>query len=91
MGAAPIGIPGWPLLAFWTASIARKRMVLMQRLASAAGADKGSLAMIISPLRQRRLIKGLSYQFYHPEIDMQIMRDELRDKTWHFRKLHQFC
>src|SRR6266849_7057318 len=29
MGAAPIGMPGWPLLAFSTASTARKRMVSM--------------------------------------------------------------
>ena len=29
MGAAPIGIPGWPELAFWTASMARKRIVFI--------------------------------------------------------------
>src|SRR5436190_24064386 len=29
MGAAPMGSPGWPELAFWTASMARVRMVLM--------------------------------------------------------------
>src|SRR6185369_10832978 len=30
MGAAPMGSPGWPLLAFWMASTAKKRIVLMQ-------------------------------------------------------------
>ena len=27
--AAPMGMPGWPLLAFWTPSAASMRMVLM--------------------------------------------------------------
>ena len=30
MAAAPMGIPGWPDLAFWTASAASMRIVLMQ-------------------------------------------------------------
>src|SRR5579863_5447269 len=29
-GASPIGAPGWPEFAFWTASIARVRIVLME-------------------------------------------------------------
>ncbi len=29
-GAIAIGIPGWPLLACWTASMASVRIVLMQ-------------------------------------------------------------
>ena len=28
-GASPIGAPGWPLFAFWTASIASVRTVVM--------------------------------------------------------------
>jgi hypothetical protein len=60
MGAAPIGIPGWPLLAFWTASIARKRMVLMQSSSNPdeGDADNGSFSIIDSPLRQQRLRTG---------------------------------
>src|SRR5262249_20740918 len=38
MEAAPIGRPGWPLLAFCTASIDRKRMVLMQSASKSAAA-----------------------------------------------------
>ena len=31
MAAAPMGMPGWPEFAFWTASAERMRMVLMHR------------------------------------------------------------
>src|SRR4051794_23241876 len=34
-GAMAIGIPGWPLFAFWTASMASVRIVLMAVCASA--------------------------------------------------------
>jgi hypothetical protein len=34
MGAAPMGIPGWPELAFWTASMARVRRVLIHNWSS---------------------------------------------------------
>jgi hypothetical protein len=34
MGAAPMGKPGWPLFAAWTASIDNPRMVLMQSSSS---------------------------------------------------------
>src|SRR6266702_6722461 len=47
IGAAPIGIPGWPLLAFCTASTARKRMVLMQSSSNTDGeADNGLWVMV---------------------------------------------
>src|SRR5512137_763986 len=36
MSAAPMGMPGWPLFAFWTASAARKRMVSTAFSASSA-------------------------------------------------------
>jgi hypothetical protein len=39
MGAAPSGRPGWPEFAFWMASAARKRMVLMQRSSSSEFID----------------------------------------------------
>jgi hypothetical protein len=35
MAAAPIGMPGWPELAFWTPSAASMRMVLMQSSSNA--------------------------------------------------------
>ena len=36
MAAAPIGSPGWPDFAFWTASADRKRIVLMQSVSRSA-------------------------------------------------------
>src|SRR6266404_9679387 len=41
IGAAPMGIPGWPLFAFSTASTARKRMVSMHFFCS-SGVIRGS-------------------------------------------------
>jgi hypothetical protein len=34
MAAAPMGMPGWPELAFWTPSAESMRMVLMQSSSS---------------------------------------------------------
>src|ERR1700751_5050260 len=40
ISAIPIGIPGWPEFAFWTASIARARMALhMSRSSAMVGTD----------------------------------------------------
>src|SRR5690349_338997 len=44
IGAAPIGSPGWPLLAFCTASIERKRNVLMHDSSSAGAEDRDGFA-----------------------------------------------
>src|SRR5437660_11125168 len=50
IGAAPMGIPGWPLFAFSTASTARKRMVSMHFFCS-SGVMRGSRRGIASGLR----------------------------------------
>src|ERR1044071_1670929 len=48
-GARAIGVPGWPELATWTASMARVRMVLMTR----RSADCGCGDMGLPPLWHR--------------------------------------
>ena len=63
MAAAPIGKPGWPLLAFCTASAERKRMVLIHLFSNSllmiASFSGGSLRLIcvISVMVQQK--------FYH--------------------------
>ena len=43
MGAAPSGMPGWPLLAFCTASTDRKRIVFTQSSSSFISSTFGHL------------------------------------------------
>src|SRR6185437_13972916 len=49
--AAPIGIPGWPLSAFCTASTERKRRVLMHALSNAGSEGIAGGAAFIRILR----------------------------------------
>ena len=50
MGAAPIGIPGWPLFAFCTASTARKRRVLMQSWSKLGAGIAWSASVVMARL-----------------------------------------
>src|SRR6185369_7547037 len=57
MGAAPMGSPGWPLFAFWMASTARKRIVLMQ--VSSMVLETAGLSVMVLSLVDTAQVYGL--------------------------------
>jgi hypothetical protein len=66
-GAIPIGVPGWPELAFWTASMHRPRIVLMDsvsrsvlvvKLASVRVVSRPVLSPAVLSLAQARSAPG---------------------------------
>jgi hypothetical protein len=50
-GARAMGVPGWPELAFWTASIDSTRTASMQRRSSAGERPVGDSDIRFAPLR----------------------------------------